>query len=72
MGSAIEIERAVEQLPPQELARFRAWFTKFDAQQWDVQFEQDVALGALDALADEAIAEHRQDRSTERRDRRVK
>jgi hypothetical protein len=31
MSTVPEIERAIEQLPPDELARLRAWFAKFDA-----------------------------------------
>jgi len=31
MTTAEEIENAVERLPPDELARFRAWFEAFEA-----------------------------------------
>lgn len=65
MSTAVEIERAVEQLPADELARFRAWFAEFDAAQWDRQIEQDTAAGRLDALADEALADLREGRCTE-------
>ena len=33
MTTAEDIEKAVEQLAPRELARFRAWFEAFDAEQ---------------------------------------
>jgi len=56
MGTVIEIEHAIEQLPPEELARFRRWFAEFDADQWDRQFELDVAAGRLDSLAAEALS----------------
>jgi len=36
------------------LAAFRASFAEFDGEIWDRQFEQDVAAGRLDALADVA------------------
>jgi hypothetical protein len=49
-----ELENAVSQLSPDELAAFRGWFAKFDAAQWDQQSEGDVASGRLDILADEA------------------
>jgi hypothetical protein len=49
----------VEQLPPAELAKFREWFAKYDAAQWDRAIEDDVRSGRLDALADEAIADWR-------------
>lgn len=65
MSTLAEIERAVEQLPAEELAHFRAWFAEFDAARWDRQFEQDVAAGRLDALAEEAISDLRQGRCTD-------
>jgi len=41
------------------LARFRAWFDEFDAQDWDRQFETDVSSGKLDQIGDSAIADFR-------------
>lgn len=49
-----EIEKAVSDLPPNELSRFRKWFDKFDAAAWDKQFEKDARLGRLDEMADRA------------------
>jgi hypothetical protein len=60
-----EIEKAVEQLPPRELARFRAWFEAFDASQFDAVIERDAQAGKLDGLAEEALAAHRAGRSRE-------
>lgn len=60
--STTEIEHAVQQLPPEELAKFRVWFAEFDAAQWDGQIENDVADGRLDALAEEALADLREER----------
>jgi hypothetical protein len=65
MTTAEDIEKAVEQLPPGELARFRAWFEAFDAEQFDAAIERDAPAGKLDALADEALAAHRAGRSRE-------
>ena len=31
MTTIIEIEKAISNLPPEELAQFRAWFEEFDA-----------------------------------------
>jgi hypothetical protein len=59
MTTAEDIEQAVEQLPPRELARFRAWFEAFDADQFDAAIERDARNGELDAFAEEAIAAHR-------------
>ncbi len=63
MTSAEDLEKAVEQLAPRELARFRAWFEAFDAAQFDLAIERDARAGKLDAYADEAIAAHRAGRS---------
>jgi hypothetical protein len=49
-----EIERAISQLPFDDLARFREWFDEFDAKAWDKQFEADVRSGKLDKLANRA------------------
>ena len=58
MGNVKSIERAIEALPPSELAEFRRWYAEFDAAAWDDQIEQDAASGKLDALAAEALADH--------------
>ena len=60
-----ELEKTISDLPPDELAKFREWFMAFDAKNWDKQIEADVAAGRLDALADEAIREHRAGETTE-------
>jgi len=65
MTSAEDIEKAVEQLAPRELACFRAWFEVFDAQQFDAAIERDARAGRLDAHAEEALAAHRTARSRE-------
>ena len=55
MATIQEIEKAVLNLSPKKLARFREWFEKFDAQLWDKQFEEDAKSGKLDAIAEKAI-----------------
>jgi hypothetical protein len=57
MSAIQEIEQAVSQLKPKELARFRKWFDEFDAKAWDQQFEQDAHTGQLDQLAQQAAAD---------------
>ena len=52
-----ELQSAVSQLSAEELARFREWFDKFDAEIWDRQFEEDAKPGKLDQLANQAIAD---------------
>jgi hypothetical protein len=56
MTTAEDIEKAVAQLSSRELARFRAWFEAFDAEQFDAAIARDAQSGKLDALADEALA----------------
>ncbi len=61
MKNLKEIEHAVSQLSKEELAAFRLWFA-FDAQMWDRQFEQDVASGRLESLAEKALQHLREGR----------
>ena len=63
--SITDIERAIEQLSPEELQAFRTWFAERDAADWDRQFEGDAAAGKLDSLAEEAIRELREGRCTD-------
>jgi hypothetical protein len=65
MTTAEDIQNAVEQLAPRELARFRAWFEIFDSEQFDATIERDTRAGKLDAHAEEALAAHRAGRSRE-------
>jgi hypothetical protein len=63
--SAVEvIERQIEKLSPEELARLREWFVEFDAAAWDRQLESDIQAGKLDALAERALRTHGAGRST--------
>ncbi|HEX9906653.1 MAG TPA: hypothetical protein VGA77_17015 [Propylenella sp.] len=57
------IAKEVAALSPDELQDFRAWFQEFDARRWDADLERDVAAGALDALADNALDDHRAGRT---------
>lgn len=57
MSTVQEIETAVRKLSRDELSAFRSWFVEFDAAAWDHQFQEDVAAGRLDALADEALSD---------------
>lgn len=61
-----ELETAVTQLTPEQLAALRAWFADYDVQRWDEQFAADIAAGRLDALADEALRDYRAGCTTER------
>jgi hypothetical protein len=65
MTTVEDIEKAISQLPPAELDRFRAWFESFDAERFDERIERDAKAGKLDRMADEALAEHRAGRTRE-------
>ena len=49
-----EIETAISQLSPDELAQLAAWFRDYEAGAWDQQLEADVKAGKLDRLARQA------------------
>ncbi|HEX2255894.1 MAG TPA: hypothetical protein VHG92_04180 [Afifellaceae bacterium] len=65
MGKIEDIEKAVADLSPEELARFRAWFADFDARLFDEKIERDAKTGKLDKLAEQALADHRAGRARE-------
>jgi hypothetical protein len=58
MATVEEIEKAIERLPEQELARLRAWFDERDAALFDAKIERDAKAGKLDALANRALGDH--------------
>ena len=65
MMTADKLEKAVAELPPEELAKFTSWFEEFLADQWDRQIEADAAAGKLDHLAKEADEDFEAGRCTE-------
>jgi hypothetical protein len=65
MNKLKAIEEAVRRLSNDELAAFRNWFTRFDADAWDCQIESDVAAGKLDKLAAEALSARKRDERRE-------
>ena len=65
MSEVESIEGRIRELSANELAAFREWFIKFDAEAWDRQFESDAKTGKLDRLAERALREHAAGRSTE-------
>lgn len=66
MSAGHDIRDAIRRLSRDELASFRAWFFDFDAEAWDRQLSADVAAGRLNYHADEAIADLRSGRCTDR------
>ena len=65
MNTLQEAEKFISQLAPEDLASFRRWFAEFDAKQWDRQFEEDVAAGKLDGLAQKALQHLQEGRCTD-------
>ena len=55
MANLQKIEEEISNLPPVELAEFREWFEKFDAENWDKKFETDVKTEKLDKMANKAV-----------------
>jgi hypothetical protein len=60
-----KLEREIQKLGPEELAVLRDWFRKYDAEAWDRQIEEDVRVGKLDRLAEEALTAHKAGRTKE-------
>ena len=54
-----DLERYIQQLSPEQLQQFRAWYEEFDSDYWDKQIEQDANNGKLDDLAEQALQEHK-------------
>jgi len=55
--SVQDIEQAIVQLPPSDLAELMAWLREHQ-QVWDEQIEDDLESGRLDALMAEAESEY--------------
>ena len=64
MRKAEDIERQIAELSHEEFAKLRDWFLEQDAAAWDRQIEADVRAGKLDALADAALKDHKNGKST--------
>ena len=60
-----DLEKAIAKLPPDDLARFRAWFEQFDAARFDEKIESDAKTGKLDRLAQAALEDVRKGRARE-------
>lgn len=58
------LEQQIAELTPEELTVFRKWFAEFDGETWDRQIEADVYGGRLEALAQKALHDHADGKST--------
>lgn len=59
------IESQVSEFTPEELAVFRQWFQNFDSELWDRKIEEDAKAGRFDALANEALDQHRRGKTSD-------
>jgi hypothetical protein len=48
-----EIETAISELPPAQVAELADWFDEFRANLWDKEIEQDLKAGKLRSLLEE-------------------
>ena len=63
--SVEELIKAVAELPPDQFAKFRAWFEAFENDQWDQQIKADIKAGKLDKLVAESEEDFRAGRVRE-------
>jgi hypothetical protein len=54
-----KIEQDIATLGKDDLFKLADWLAEYQANLWDKQIEEDAKAGRLDALADQALAEHR-------------
>ena len=52
--SVKEIEKAITELSPAEIAELTDWFAEFQADAWDKQIAVDSVAGKFDSLVDQA------------------
>ena len=64
MSTVQEIEKAIQQLPREEIFRLREVIQHRFDDELDQQFADDAESGLLDEIAEAALAEHRAGEST--------
>lgn len=65
MSELEQLEQRIQNLSPEELAKFRQWFIEFDHLLWDKQIETDSKSGKLDHLVAEALADFKAGKARE-------
>ena len=65
MTTIEDLEKAVAELPPDQLQQFRVRFAQFEAARFDQEIERDADAGKLDRLAEQALADYRAGRARE-------
>jgi hypothetical protein len=64
MSRVQEIVEQLRSLSPAELSELRAWLDEREDQLWDETFAAEVSAGKWDGLAEKALKEHREGKST--------
>ena len=54
-----KIEQDISSLDPRDVHKLADWLAAYQADLWDRQIAEDAASGRLDALADQAMADHK-------------
>ena len=65
MTTPQDIDKAVTEVPADQLTKFRAWFHEFEAARFDRRIERDAKAGRLDKLAERALADFRAGREVD-------
>ena len=65
MSRVEELEGQIKTLSSNELQELRAWLAGYDAEVWDRQFQDDAVSGRWDSLADQALKDFSEGRSTD-------
>ena len=65
MSEVEQLEKQIEKLSLEDLAKFRAWFLEFDARVWDAEIEADLKAGKLKGLIAEALADYKAGKTRE-------
>jgi hypothetical protein len=55
MAKVADVQKAIAELSPKELVKFRAWFATFDAKRFDEHIENDAKSGKTESLAQQAF-----------------
>jgi len=58
-----ELIENIKKLPKNDLRILLEWIENFEQELWDKEFEEDVRLGKLDKLAEQAIRDFRAGKS---------
>ena len=65
MSAITDIQRSIEQLAPDEIAKLRDWLDELEARLFDEKIARDAQSGKLDARAEKALADHKAGRTRE-------